>query len=44
VTEPRFEYPFNANAKEEKYAYYVVEAICTDGTAVVIDNVKKIQT
>lgn len=44
VTEPSFEYPFNANAKEEKYAYYVVEAICTDGSALVMDNVKKVQT
>lgn len=44
VTENRFEYPFIANAKAEKYAYYVVEAVCTDGSTIIVDNVKKVQT
>lgn len=44
VTDNRFEYPFNKNAKEEKFAYYVVEAVCTDGSTVIVDNVKKVQT
>lgn len=44
VTENRFEYPFIKNAKTEKYAYYVVEAVCTDGSTVIVDNVKKVQT
>ena len=37
-----FEYPFNKAAKVKKYAYYLVEGICTDGTALKIDSVKKI--
>jgi len=37
-----FEYPFNPNAKEFSYAYYMVEAVCKDGTHLKIDNVKKV--
>jgi len=37
-----FEYPFNPVAKEYKYAYYIVEAVCKDGTNIKIDNVKKV--
>ncbi len=44
TTETRFEYPFNRSAKTEKYAYYAVQAICKDGKALVIQDVKKIQT
>jgi len=44
VTENRFEYPFNKAAKAEKFAYYVVEAVCTDGSTIIVDNVKKVQT
>lgn len=44
TTETRFEYPFNKSAKQEKYAYYAVQAICKDGKALVIQDVKKIQT
>jgi len=44
VLENRFEYPFNKDAKQEKYAYYVVEAVCTDGSTIIVDNVKKVQT
>jgi hypothetical protein len=42
TTGTMFEYPFNKAAKEKKYAYYLVEGICTDGTALKIDSVKKI--
>jgi hypothetical protein len=44
VDQNRFEYPFNKAAKKEKYAYYVVEAVCTDGSTVIVDNVKKVKT
>ncbi len=44
VTENRFEYPFNKSAKQEKYAYYAVQAICKDWKALVIEDVKKVQT
>lgn len=44
VTDTKFEYPFNKDAKTEKYAYYLVQAICTDGNWVIIDNVKKVKT
>ncbi len=44
VTEPRFEYPFNKTAKQEKYAYYAVQAICKDGKALVMQDIKKVQT
>ncbi|HMS91132.1 MAG TPA: hypothetical protein PKC87_02850 [Candidatus Absconditabacterales bacterium] len=37
-----FEYPFNKLAKQEGYAYYLVEGVCKDGTTLKIDNVKKI--
>ncbi len=42
--ENRFEYPFNKSAKQEKYAYYAVQAICKDGKALVIEDIKKVQT
>lgn len=42
TTGTMFEYPFNKNAKEKKYAYYLVEGVCKDGTTLKIDNVKKI--
>jgi len=44
VEDTRFEYPFNKSAKEEKFAFYIVEAVCTDGSTVIVDNVKKVQT
>jgi hypothetical protein len=30
TNETRFEYPFNKNAKQEKYSYFAVQAICKD--------------
>ena len=35
---------FNKSSKEEKYAYYVVQAICKDGKALVIEDIKKVKT
>ena len=43
TTDTRFEYPFNKASKKDQYAYYVVEAACTDGTNIRIDNVKKVK-
>lgn len=44
TTGTMFEYPFtpNPSSKQYKYAYYLVEAVCKDGTTVKIDNTKKI--
>ncbi|AHB40962.1 hypothetical protein P148_SR1C00001G0152 [candidate division SR1 bacterium RAAC1_SR1_1] len=44
VNETRFEYPFNKTAKQEKYAYYAVQAICKDGKALVMQDIRKVQT
>ena len=44
VTEPRFEYPFNKASKQEKYAYYAVQAVCKDGKALVMQDIKKVKT
>lgn len=38
-----FEYPFDRTAKQEEFAYYVVEATCKDGTNLKIDSAKRIQ-
>lgn len=40
---PRFEYPFDKTSEEAVYAYYTVEAICTDGASVMIADAKKVQ-
>lgn len=39
-----FEYPFNPTpaSRQYKYAYYLVEGVCKDGTTIKIDNAKKI--
>ncbi len=44
TTGTMFEYPFNPNpaSKKYKYAYYIVEAVCKDGTNIKIDSTKKI--
>ena len=44
TTDTKFEYPFNRTSKTEKYAYYMVQASCKDGKAVLMDSVKKIKT
>ena len=38
-----FEYPFDKTSKKEEFAYYLVEAVCKDGTNLKIDGAKKIQ-
>ena len=40
---PRFEYPFDAKAKEEIYAYYSIEAICTDWRKMMVSEANKVQ-
>lgn len=40
---PRFEYPFDTTAEEDIYAYYSVEAICTDGKKFVVANAEKVK-
>ena len=40
---PRFEYPFDANAKEEIYAYYSIEAVCTDWKKMMVSEANKVQ-
>lgn len=44
TTDTSFQYPFNPNAKTEKYSYYAVQAICKDWKAVVIGDIKKVKT
>ncbi len=43
TTDNKFEYPFDKLAKSDQYAYYVVQAVCSDGVGVMIDNVKKVK-
>ena len=40
---PRFEYPFDAKAKEEIYAYYSIEAVCSDGRKMMVSEANKVQ-
>jgi hypothetical protein len=44
TTDTKFEYPFNPNAKAEKFSYYAVQAICKDGKTIVMDDIKKVKT
>ncbi len=39
----RFEYPFDPTTKNYEYAYYSVQAVCSDGNLLQIDTVKKVQ-
>jgi len=41
-TDTRFEYPFNNLSQVDQYAYYAVQAICNDGSEVLLDNVKRV--
>lgn len=43
LTWTQYEFPFDSNAKENKYAYFVVKAVCDDGTMQQIDKVKKVK-
>jgi len=38
-----YEFPFDKNAKKDKYAYYSVKAVCDDGSEKQIDKVKKVK-
>jgi len=41
-TDNRFEYPFNFYSNEDQFAYYAVQAICSNGAALQIDDVKRV--
>lgn len=43
ITGTMFEYPFDKTSKKEIYAYYLVEAVCKDGSNLKIDNAKRLQ-
>jgi len=43
ATEARFEYSFNKYAEQDEYAYYKVQAICSDWVAVSLENAKKVK-
>ncbi len=43
TTETRFEYNFNKYAESDQYAYYQVEAICSDWSSVTIDEAKEVK-
>ncbi len=43
TTQTRFEYPFNADALNEEFAYYAVVAVCANGKEILIDEVKEVQ-
>lgn len=43
TTESRFEYPFDADALQEEFAYFAVQAVCPDGKEILLDEVKKVQ-
>ena len=44
TTDTRYEYPYIKKSKQEKYSYYAVQAICTDGKAIVMQDIKKVKT
>lgn len=43
TTETRFEYPFNSLAKRNEYAYFAVQAVCANGTEILIDSIKQVE-
>ncbi|NOZ44851.1 MAG: hypothetical protein GXP45_07050 [bacterium] len=43
TTDTKFEYPFNPNADHDTYAYYAVQAICSNGSALQLGSVKKVK-
>jgi len=43
TTETKWEYPFDPDAKKVVYKYFKVEAVCSDGSTVQIDKVKKVK-
>lgn len=43
TTDTRFEYYFNKDAESDQYAYYQVQAVCSDWSTVVIQDVEKVK-
>lgn len=43
LTWTRFQYLYDENATKDEYAYYQVQAICSDGSNVVIDKAQKVK-
>lgn len=43
TTDTRFEYNFNKYAESDQYAYYQVQAVCSDGSNVTIDEAKRVK-
>lgn len=44
TTVPQFRYPFDKTAEQDEYTYYAVVALCSDGSELQIDDIKKIHT
>ncbi len=40
---PRFEYPFDRTSEEDVYAYYSVEAVCSNGEKLVLTEAEKVK-
>ena len=43
LTGTRFQYIFDKNADKDEYAYYQVQAICPDGTSIIVDQAQKVK-
>lgn len=43
TTETKFQYPFDAEAEEDMYEYYWVEAECSDWSNLQVDEIKKVK-
>ncbi len=43
TTVPRFEYPFDKTSEEDVYAYYRIEAVCSDGKNLVLTEAEKVK-
>ena len=43
LTGTRFQYLFDKDATKEEFAYYQVQALCPDGTSVVVDKAQKVK-
>ncbi len=43
LTGTRFQYLFNPDAQKDEYAYYQVQALCPDGTNIIVDKAQKVK-
>lgn len=43
VQTTQYQYPFNAQAMQEEYAYYAVVANCNDGSEIQVDTIQHVQ-